>query len=824
MAETLRNPMRGTRGGLAAIALAVAYTTVLASVVLRSSNGHGWAALVGVHGPAWRMPAPQSFAEPGAPPALQRQRGKMGKVLAAHPTFVQEWHSLAAHFGEKKLVRGLLRGARRASPPMAAREITPRGRNVRRVAPTVRARTARLMPRSPAHALEGRRRVQQLVRSKRRQMVTEHQEKLAGLFDVPFASAGDDAHAGTGAEALPAEHGALNGWVLHLKPRMDRENSTWGEWRTPDNSNQYTGMTEAVPNTNPLGEQVIDEDSDKLVNITDVEKGYGANPNPLFAALEGQGLPKMFTEQDVFAPCSAEERAAGTCTPPNSQPNHPVRDAHSDPRELEGGEHEFEVRHTNFPLGSAHDSFRNCSDPNLDEHYEAPCDPVRNQYGRPVRPGGFPDEPMIVERRIHEHSYGMRNAEQVQPGHPIPRANISVYVEDHHPYYPVAEEAAGVYPRTEFPIGMMKEPYTATGGYGGLAGPPFLTQETVGSEVSHAGAWNPGPPPPSKDTQRGAAWSWSKVGLGDGYEDAQRLVGVGRVRDAAHRWRWGGAHKTDKVVYHQADQVFSQPRAEAASTREAQGANAPAPQAGWRGVGGVWRGVLAGGRAAAGGVGGVAGASAPPEVIPRVDKASGVQMLHTHTGWGGGDVVGDNEVAAGQAGEAVPLEEITDMSQDLPGVARRVEGLLDPLASRVRSVRHRQSTLGSARASIEAGVRRMRRAVGSWRRRVLRDQPAQYPNLAVDGGAALGAAGKQYLRELVDGGGAVPTMPASAGPAALGRAAANKGAMGAVAGSAPKADGGVDRTDDATSLVPGLVTAAESKVRSLLGSLGAALT
>ena len=117
------------------------------------------------------------------------------------------------------------------------------------------------MPRSPAHALEGRRRVQQLVRSKRRQMMTEHQEKLAGLFDVPFASAGDDAHAGTSAEALPAEHGALNGWVLHLKPRMDRENATWGEWRTPDNSNQYTGMTEAVPNTNPLGEQVIDVDT-----------------------------------------------------------------------------------------------------------------------------------------------------------------------------------------------------------------------------------------------------------------------------------------------------------------------------------------------------------------------------------------------------------------------------------------------------------------------------------------------------------------------------------------------------------------------------------
>ena len=161
------------------------------------------------------------------------------------------------------------------------------------------------------------------------------------------------------------------------------------------------------------------------------------------------------------------------------------------------------------------------------------------------------------------------------------------------------------------------------------------------------------------------------------------------------------------------------------------------------------------------------------------------------------------------------------MSQDLPRVARRVEGLLDPLASRVRSVRHRQSTLGSARASIEAGVRRMRRAEGSWRRRVLRDQPAQYPNLAVDGGAALGAAGKRYLRELVDGGGAVR---ASAGPAARRRAGVKTGEEGVVAGSAPKADGGVDRADDATNVVPGLLTAAESKVRSLLGSLGTALT
>jgi hypothetical protein len=42
---------------------------------------------------------------------------------------------------------------------------------------------------------------------------------------------------------------------------------------------------------NPFGEQVIGSDSDKYVNISDVEKGYELNP--IFAALEGKGFPKM---------------------------------------------------------------------------------------------------------------------------------------------------------------------------------------------------------------------------------------------------------------------------------------------------------------------------------------------------------------------------------------------------------------------------------------------------------------------------------------------------------------------------------------------------
>ena len=36
-----------------------------------------------------------------------------------------------------------------------------------------------------------------------------------------------------------------------------------------------------------------------------------------------------------------------------------------------------------------------------DADYRAECDNARNKYGRPMREGAFPDDPMVVEWRLH---------------------------------------------------------------------------------------------------------------------------------------------------------------------------------------------------------------------------------------------------------------------------------------------------------------------------------------------------------------------------------------------------------------------------------------
>jgi len=337
-------------------------------------------------GPFWRMPAGKARAA-----AVQGKRSRtegLQRLLAEHPKFVQEWAALTKRSGARELVQAL------------------------------RTRAARL----PAAQLlqQRQRRVRRLVLAKRQMLAKQLLSDGSGGWGkkgwVWVGADGDEEENST--KPFPAEHGAFNDWVLNMKPAViNMSNVTWGVWRTPDNSNAYRGMTEPVPNTNPLGEQIIDQDSDKYINISDIEKGYDTY-NPLFAALEGKGFPKMGYEQDIFAPCTDPTK----CTPPNSRANNPVRDTHTDPRTLAAKDKPITLD----------DEYKNCSDPNNPEYYTAMCDPARNQYGRRIRAGDFPDEPMVVEWRLHtKHMNELINAS-------VRAENLTIFTVENCPTCPPA--------------------------------------------------------------------------------------------------------------------------------------------------------------------------------------------------------------------------------------------------------------------------------------------------------------------------------------------------------------------------------------------------
>ena len=74
--------------------------------------------------------------------------------------------------------------------------------------------------------------------------------------------------------------------------------------------------------------------------------------------------------------------------------------------------------------------------------------------------------------------------------------------------------------------------------------------------------------------------------------------------------------------------------------------------------------------------------------------------------------------------------------------AKRVESLLDPLAERVREVKARQTSLGSARTQ----VKRLTSAIDTWRRHIEQGKPAVYPH---DMRKFFGSEGSKYFRELM---------------------------------------------------------------------------
>jgi hypothetical protein len=174
----------------------------------------------------------------------------------------------------------------------------------------------------------------------------------------------------------------------------------------------------------------------------------------------------------------------------------------------------------------------------------------------------------------------------------------------------------------------------------------------------------------------------------------------------------------------------------------------------------------------------------------------------------------DDQVPVPNAMGAVPLdEEINELPRDLPHLAQRVEGLLNPLSTRVHEIRARQNSLGSAQEQ----VRQMSSAMDSWRRHVAEGKPAgQRPD--ADTGAALGPEGAKYLRQLLLQH-AHPSPHGNARGQGLGRKAATReGAEGTEehSGSAVGAGGlarGRDSWDAPLGKVHQVVRHAESGLR-----------
>uniref|UniRef100_A0A7S4PIM0 Uncharacterized protein n=1 Tax=Guillardia theta TaxID=55529 RepID=A0A7S4PIM0_GUITH len=287
-------------------------------------------------------------------------------------------------------------------------------------------------------------------------------------------------------QSAPASSGGL-GWSLSL--RRQETNGTWGYWRTPENSNNFAGQQQPVENTNPFGEHVIGRDMDSDVNASLIEEGQD---NPLLDIVEGKGFPKMFYESDNFAPCTDPDKC--TLTHTRYGPGVGGRED----RKLERRRVKYEYEHEPFMK----DRIVNCSADRRSPNYHPACDRGRNKYGRPLRPGGFPDDNQIVDDYIYRNSLQPNTYE-----------NVTIYPRE-------------MYRQRQLPIvnpnGVMRTTYPGTGRYGGLTGPPWFTEGPVGSEegsvTAHSALGG------NSDMQVKSR-SWSDVGLGDRTVPAQDSVG-----------------------------------------------------------------------------------------------------------------------------------------------------------------------------------------------------------------------------------------------------------------------------------------------------------
>jgi hypothetical protein len=206
-------------------------------------------------GPHWRMPHAvqlRSKTLSGGREPAQHRKTIMSHLLKQRPGFVRGRSSPAEKWSVKALrmqpagthFAGTAATVRRSHQPQHMQALAGRGR----------ASDHTHLPLGPAQ----RSPVPATKLLARLQERTLHDRMLAEQNPGEGEDAGETKNA-SGHWPFYPEYGAFHDWVLTQRPplNMSDPNMTWGWWRTPENSNQYSGMTRAVPNNNPLGEQVM---------------------------------------------------------------------------------------------------------------------------------------------------------------------------------------------------------------------------------------------------------------------------------------------------------------------------------------------------------------------------------------------------------------------------------------------------------------------------------------------------------------------------------------------------------------------------------------
>ena len=177
-------------------------------------------------GPLWRMP--MSRRTPISKKAISTRRplalrqeaivGRLQRMLAEHPTFVKEWQALSKLSGSnRELVKALSSASHHA------------------------------VQRDPAGAHLERTKMQQLLFAKRQAL--SHMNFFG--IHIGVDNKGFVPPSKTAPRPQPFKDDAEGlGWVLTNRTWPNITNNSFGFWRTPENSNQYSGMTEPVRSTN----------------------------------------------------------------------------------------------------------------------------------------------------------------------------------------------------------------------------------------------------------------------------------------------------------------------------------------------------------------------------------------------------------------------------------------------------------------------------------------------------------------------------------------------------------------------------------------------
>ena len=174
-------------------------------------------------GPLWRMPMsrrrPTGLAT--RRPIAPRQGaivGRLQRMLAEHPTFVKEWQALSKLSGSnRELVKALSSASHQ-----------------------------------PYRMQRQRTKMQQLVFAKRQALSNMN---FFGIH-IGVDNKGFVPPPKTAPRPQPFKDDAEGlGWVLTNRTWPNITNNSFGFWRTPENSNQYSGMTEPVRSTNRVRDE-----------------------------------------------------------------------------------------------------------------------------------------------------------------------------------------------------------------------------------------------------------------------------------------------------------------------------------------------------------------------------------------------------------------------------------------------------------------------------------------------------------------------------------------------------------------------------------------